>query len=310
MKKSLALKLLTLLFILLNVFGCQSEIDKKSTTTPDEFTFVFMTDIHLQPELNAVQGFRQAIDSVNKIDPDFVITGGDLIMDALGQHFSRADSLYQLFSGELKHFKMPVYNTMGNHEIFGIYRQRSGVDGSHPQYGENMFEQRLGKRYYSFDHKGWHFMILDGIEDSGNDSYLGLIDSVQMDWIRSDLAKVDTSRPIAISIHIPLLTVITQLERGSLEPNGKGTVVNNAREVIEMFDHHNLKLVLQGHLHYIEDIYVSGTHFITGGAVSARWWAGPYRGMEEGFVVINVKGDDFDWHYFDFGWDAKPAEKI
>ena len=63
----------------------------KCQISDDEFTFVFMTDIHLQSEKHAVDGFLQAIDSVNELNPDFVITGGDLIMDALGQPYRRAD---------------------------------------------------------------------------------------------------------------------------------------------------------------------------------------------------------------------------
>ena len=32
-----------------------------------EFTFAFLADIHLQPELEAGKGFRKAIDMVNKL---------------------------------------------------------------------------------------------------------------------------------------------------------------------------------------------------------------------------------------------------
>jgi 3',5'-cyclic AMP phosphodiesterase CpdA len=284
-------------------FSCQHTVPETMPENDAGFSFVYMTDIHLQPEAKAVEGFHMAIDTVNKLNPDFVLTGGDLIMDALGQSWDRADQLYKIYKDASAAFKMPVYNTMGNHEIFGIYA-RSGIDPSHPEYGESMYEQRIGKRYYSFDHKGWHFMILDGIEDTGESSYIGYIDQEQMDWIRTDLQGISDSIPIAISTHIPLITAATQLEYGSLKPNGKGTVVNNTIEVLELFENHNLKLVLQGHLHLIEDIYAQGIHFITGGAVSARWWSGPYNGMEEGFMLFHVKDDKFSWEYIDYGWDA------
>ena len=68
---------------------------------------------------------------------------------------------------------------------------------------------------------------------------------------------------------------------------------------------HNLKLVLQGHLHYLEDIKVNGVNFITVGAVSARWWNGPNHGVEEGFLMISTEGDDFDYEYIDYGWEVK-----
>ena len=81
--------------LLLN--SCNNQKKDEHAEGDDNFTFVFMTDIHLQPERNAIEGFNQAIDSVNKLNPDFVITGGDLIMDALGQSFERSDSLYNFY---------------------------------------------------------------------------------------------------------------------------------------------------------------------------------------------------------------------
>lgn len=302
-----------ILFLIFSIFGvliissCSNFQQSEESSNNNAFTFVFMTDIHLQPESKAVEGFSQAIDSVNKLNPDFVITGGDLIMDALGQSFGRSDSLYNIYNKAQERFNMPVYNTKGNHEIFGIY-EKSGISNDHPEYENKMFENRVGERYYSFDHKGWHFMILDGIEDTGENSYVGKIDSLQMKWIKSDLSKLDKSTPIAISIHIPLITAATQLEYGSLEPNKPTTTISNSKEVLGLFDNYKLKLVLQGHLHLVEDIYARGTHFITGGAVSARWWGGAYNGMEEGFLVVKVDGDEIDWEYFDFGWVAELKE--
>jgi predicted MPP superfamily phosphohydrolase len=286
------------------VSACSSNHNKEELKSKNAFTFVFMTDIHLQPERNAVEGFYQAIDSVNKLNPDFVITGGDLVMDVLGQNYNRSDSLYNLYQEAQKRFHMPVYNTMGNHEIFGIY-DNSGVPADHPEYGEKMFEKRIGKRYYSFDHKGWHFIILDGIEDTGESRYIGMVDSVQLEWIKTDLQKVDQNTPIVLSTHIPLITVATQLESGALEPNHPGAVINNSKEVLSLFAEHNLMLALQGHLHFLEDIYANGTHFITGGAVSSRWWGGKYNGMEEGFLVIKVNDQEFEWEYFDYGWEVE-----
>ena len=95
------------------------------------FRFVFMTDIHVRPEMRASEGFAAAIEKVNSLNPDFVITGGDLIIDALEQRFTRADSMYDLYDDLSKQFNMPVYNTIGNHEVFGLY-EKSGVQPSHP----------------------------------------------------------------------------------------------------------------------------------------------------------------------------------
>ena len=71
---------------------------------------------------------------------------------------------------------------------------------------------------------------------------------------------------------------------------------------MKLFKRHNLKLVLQGHLHYYEELFVFGTRYVTGGAVSAAWWRGPYLGTEEGFVKVEVMGDEFTTEYIDYGW--------
>ena len=97
---------------------------------------------------------------------------------------------------------------------------------------------------------------------------------------------------------------MTQIRSGGLAVHTKGGIINNSKEVLDLFKEKNLKLVLQGHLHYLEDLYMGGkTHFITGGAVSANWWRGARNGMEEGFLRIKVRGDEFSWEYVDFGWE-------
>ena len=269
-----------------------------------QFSFAFISDIHLQPENNAVRGFLQAIDSLNDLKPEFVITGGDMIMDALGQRHSKADSLYDLYQETVKALKMPVYSTMGNHEIYGIY-SRSGADKNDPDYGEKMFENKFGKSYYSFEHKGWKFMILNSIEDTGKDGYVGLIDAKQTEWIKEEIQKTDPSTPIVLSTHIPFITVETQKYEGTTIANDSSLVIYNGKEILDLFRGHNLKLVLQGHLHIYEDIFIDGIHFITGGAIAAGWWKGPYLGHEEGFMLIKVKGDDFTSEFVDYKWIVK-----
>ncbi len=267
----------------------------------DKFTFVFCTDIHVQPERNATRGFLQAIDSINKLNPAFVITGGDLIMDALATSYERADSLYDLYQEVIKNFNMPVYNTIGNHEIYGIY-SKSGADPSHPEFGEKMYEKRLGKSYYTFNYGSWKFFVLNSIEDTKQNKYVGLVDSLQIEWIKDELKTTDKNTPIIISTHIPFITVFSQKYGGATVANDSGLVVVNSKDILELFKGYNLKLVLQGHLHIVEDIFIDGVRFITGGAVSGRWWTGPNMGFEEGFLLINVNGDNFDWKYIDYGW--------
>ncbi|MBU0755753.1 MAG: calcineurin-like phosphoesterase C-terminal domain-containing protein [Planctomycetes bacterium] len=48
---------------------------------------------------------------------------------------------------------------------------------------------------------------------------------------------------------------------------------------------------------------------MTGGAVCGAWWEGAYDGFPEGFVVIDIEGDDFSWRYETYGWKAEPEQE-
>jgi len=283
--------------------GCHD----KSTVQP--FRFVFMTDIHVQPELRADEGFRAAVAKVNELSPDFVITGGDMIMDALEQSYERATELYDLYLNICEEFEMPVYNTIGNHEVFGLY-EKSEIDPNHPEYGKNMFKNRIGnnKTYVSFDHKNWHFILLDAIGFTDDRQYIGEFDSSQLEWLKNDLEKVDRKTPIVVSTHIPFVSAVEQMQKGGTAALSPGAVVVNSHEALAMFIGYNLKLVLQGHLHIVEEIVFHDIHFVTGGAVSGNWWEGPRSGFPEGFVVVDIKDTDLTWEYQTFGWEAGDEE--
>ncbi len=305
------MKKLALFILIVGLLGSCNKSTKPEIASDNNFSFVFMTDIHITPERNATEGLLQAIDTINKLAPDFVITGGDNIMDALGQTYDKANSLYNLYEETVENLEMPVYNTMGNHEVFGLYED-SGVSPDHKEYGKKLYENRLAKRYYSFDHKNWHFVVIDGIGFTDDRHYYGFVDSVQVAWLKQDLEKTGKDKPVVISTHIPLLSVGTQIMQGPTEPFGKGSIINNANEIRKILEQYNVKLVLQGHLHFLEDINYNGIHYITGGAISSGWWSGSRFGMEEGFIKIDISGEEFEWEYIDFEWEVAPevaAEK-
>jgi hypothetical protein len=81
-------------------------------------------------------------------------------------------------------------------------------------------------------------------------------------------------------------------------------VVNN-REVLALFEGHNLVLVLQGHLHAKELIRWGDTTFITGGAVSGKWWRGAWFGTEPGYNVVTLRGNRVEWEYVEYGWTPR-----
>jgi 3',5'-cyclic AMP phosphodiesterase CpdA len=296
----------TFLFILILFFSTTAKFVYCQSTPSDEIFFAFLTDIHVQPERNAIEGFSKAIENVNKLKPEFVITGGDLVFDALGVGHSRADSLFNIYGEMINRIEVPVYNTIGNHDIFGWY-EKSNVPRDHPEFGKKMFKNRLGRNYYSFTHRGIKVFILDSIEElPEKGKYYGYVNQEQIDWLKDELSKTDTTMILVISTHIPLITTLSQIRGGSTTANERGLVVENSKEVLDLFNRHNLKLVLQGHLHYYEELKIQNKiTFITGGAVSGRWWLGENQGLQEGFVLIKIKNDNINAEYYDYGWEVK-----
>ena len=61
------------------------------------FSFIFFTDTHLQPELNAAEGTSMAFRKARAIRADFAIGGGDFVFDVSAVPRGRALSLYDMY---------------------------------------------------------------------------------------------------------------------------------------------------------------------------------------------------------------------
>jgi Icc protein len=274
------------------------------TTSNSDFTFLFITDTHLQPELNAASGCDQCFKKARTIKSDFAIQGGDHVFDALAVSRERATSLFDLYAKTEQDLGMKIHHTIGNHDCFGVY-PASGLSPADPLYGKKMYEDRFGKTYYSFDHKGVHLIVLDSIGITQDRAYEGLVGADQLRWLKSDLDPLSPSTPIIISIHIPLVTAFDSYVPPPFTPQTHhGLSVGNAYEVIALFAGKNVIGVLQGHTHINETVWWKGVPYITGGAVCGNWWHGTRLGTPEGFTVIQVSRGKIATQYETYGFHS------
>lgn len=291
-------------------FGCQSR-PTLLTKNGEPFRFVFATDVHLEPDPLSIERFDQAIAAINglKPKPQFVIMGGDLIENSYTLDLESADRMYRLYQDACLKFGMPVHHIVGNNEIIG-WSKASRVASSRPEYGKGMFRQRLGQgaTYGFFDHGQWHFILLDSIErneDPGlRSDTKGMIDEDQLKWLSEDLEKTGKTRPVCIALHIPLSSIFYQTHLDTLAAPAQFMMVNNGTAVIRLLAKYNVKIVLQGHVHIVEELRYKNTTYITGGSLSnAR--KDPNFEHPDGFVVVDVKGDEFRWKYVAYPWTSK-----
>jgi len=285
---------LSFLFLIILLGGWCNLFAQKS---PDKttFQFAFLTDIHLSDHPNnCFEGLQKAMDSSIAQGAEFIITGGDNAnIDVLGKDAETAKKLVDREAEAFSKSKIPIYPIMGNHDRF------FGCENSDPQYNKGLFESKFGKSYRSFDHKGWHFILLNTVQ--GGEKF-PCVEAEQLAWIEKDLAGVKADMPIVVAVHVPFLSVYSPVVNGKCDNSG---TFSNFKQVWDLFKGKNLKLVLQGHQHIYEEIKVMGIQFITAGAVCGSWWGGPYNETEEGYLMVTVKGNDCDWKYVDYGWEPK-----
>jgi len=242
---------------------------EESTPLPVRaFSFIHASDTHLDEE--SLPRFRRLREITEERGVDFVLITGDLIRDALRVPEETARERFELFRKEKNDFPVPVWVVPGNHENFGIERERSGVSENNPLYGKAMYRRFLGPTYYSFDYGGVHFVALDTV-DIEDQWYYAHVDAAQMSWLDEDLSTVATDTPVVTFNHIPLFSAAIH---GNFYPDGGSVIeiegkeqyrhtVSNYADILERFVGRNYPLALGGHGHAREEILLGDRRFTT-----------------------------------------------
>ena len=239
------------------------------------------------------------------IPADFTIQGGDHVFDVLGVTRTRATDLFDLYGKTEQDLGMKVYHTLGNHDCFGVYPS-SGIGPADPLYGKQMFSDRFGPTYYSFDHKGYHFAVLDSILITPDRKYTAGIDDAQLEWLRKDLAAQPAGKPILIVSHIPVYSTANTLPMALL--GSHSTDFAHGEELRKLFASHHVLAVLQGHVHVNDRIELEGVSYQTCGAICGNWWHGTRLGTPEGFTVVAVADGKVTTRYETYGFHSVAPE--
>jgi 3',5'-cyclic AMP phosphodiesterase CpdA len=282
------------------------------------FRFVQFGDTHFGapatlPLAASPEGYPKAMRQVQAMDdpPDFILHTGDIITDAFWATPESALEQWTLYRQIMqKHCQIPIRYTLGNHDVNFDW----GWGDETTRYpGKGLALEQLGLEapYYSFDHKGWHFIVLDNTQRGGYNGFTHHLDEQQYTWLERDLAATRGSMPTVISSHAPILTVTCffcpsnkQHPDGLVIPNDwVHTDVERLHKLFRQYP--NVKLCLSGHFHAVDHVQYLGIHHICGGAVCADYWRHPLPYAPEheaGYGVVDLFQDGtFEYRYVDYG---------
>jgi len=194
-----------------------------------ELSFVQISDSHMgfnKPANQDVVGtLKTAVDRINALGtpPEFMLHTGDI------SHLSRAeefDTVDQVLKGASTN---SVFFVPGEHDV---------LEDDGKQYLERYGKGAKGNGWYSFDHKGAHFIGLVNVMNLKAGG-LGTLGGDQIAWLRDDVSRLKHSTPIVVFAHIPLWTVYPEW--------GWGT--EDSAEALAVLKKFGSVTVLNGHIH-------------------------------------------------------------
>jgi 3',5'-cyclic AMP phosphodiesterase CpdA len=199
----------------------------EGSSKPD-FSFVQLSDIHwgyanakVNPEARAT--LPRAIGAVNALEqkPDFVIFTGDLTQTT-DDPKTRRERLRE-FKEIAATLSVPkVYYFQGEHD--------ASLDR-----GEAYQEVMGGPLYYTFDHKGIHFVVLDNTSDPAP-----ILGAAQLEWLKADLARLRHDAPIVVFTHRPLFPLYPQWDWAT----------RDGAAALELLMPYRNVTVFYGHIHH------------------------------------------------------------
>jgi 3',5'-cyclic AMP phosphodiesterase CpdA len=207
------------------------------------FSFLQISDSHVgfakpaNPDAKAT--YQEAVSKIIAMPakPDFILHTGDITQLSRDTEFDDADQI-------IRQAGLTVFHVPGEHDMLD--------EGAGKAYLDRFGKGTSGAGWYSFDHKGVHFVALINVVNLKAGG-MGSLGADQLDWLQKDLAGRPSSTPIVVFAHIPLWTVYADW--------GWGT--DDAAQALTYLKRFGSVTVLNGHIHQITQKVEGNLHFHT-----------------------------------------------
>ncbi len=167
----------------------------------DVFHFVIYGDRTGGPAAG-IKVLVQAVTDTNLLDPDLVMTVGDLVQgyNKIGKWMKQMRE----FQGVMNRLKMRWYPVAGNHDIY--WRGKGKPAGEH----ESNYERHFGPLWYAFEHKNCWFVVLfsdEGNPKTGEKTFhkpsAQRMSPKQLAWLKGTLRKAKGADHVFLFLHHP-----------------------------------------------------------------------------------------------------------
>ena len=206
--------------------GAAEKMGGKAKPASLDFFFVQLSDCHWgfnNPKINPdpTGTLPKAIDLVNNlpIHPDFIVFTGDLTQTTDDDKERRQ---------RMAEFKKVAAKLKNKNVRFLAGEHDASLDNG------KAFHEFFGKSYYTFTHKGVHFIALDNVSDP-----TGSLGEAQLQWLSQQLKKLKKDDRIVVLTHRPLFDLMPEWDWAT----------RDGAKAIDLLMPYNNVIVFYGHIH-------------------------------------------------------------
>lgn len=268
---------------------------KKRERIEKKFTYLVFSDPQPKNDFHFVRFFTETVPDVKKFlntkqGDVYGFVEGDIVSDAL--------HLYPLYTSAVASWNIPIMHVIGNHDFDQKFAAFSHT-GNKKKYAEHEYESFFGPTDYSLNIGDIHIICMKDIDYLGNKKYNTRFLKEQLEWLKKDLSYVKPGSTVFLNVHVPLFNMLKDSQ-------------SNAKSVLSILQKFNVH-IFSGHTHFHKnEILANNIYEHNVGAVCGFHWQGNSSrcGTPNGYMIVDVDGDNIRWHFKPTGHDLSYQFKI